>query len=381
MAAGNSFFSPEMLKQLREGDHQARLKLVEQLAQAYDHNFYTRQEQHIADDILRLLVKDKHPDIRQKLADILKSNLLLPQEIILTLAMDELDPIACPVLQHSYLLSEKELVELVSGSVSTPRLQAIAQRETLSAELSDALMDQRQQQVLHTLFANSGAQLAESSIERVLSELPADEKMLGLLSQRSELSHELKEHIADTARKAGLTSFTTQSMAEETLPEVARIYSLLGMTAEQVRGNGLAQLVYQLHQQGRITISLLLRALCIGELALVEHALGRMAGIPVGNVRILLRDKGGRGVSALYQKAGLPDSFSSVFCHLVTLLLNDPTLSTLHPRLLKRHLLIAIQHDDPEAVEYTTAIIEHAAQDLEEAERRFATGKPLAEPE
>lgn len=381
----SKFFDNEMLKQLRGNDAEAKKAMVEKLAQAYHNNFFNRHEQQLADDIFRILVKDSDDKIRQHLSDILKDNLLLPHDIVMAMATDISDAVACPILENSYLLSEEDLTELIDGAVSSPRLEAIARREALSAKVSSALMYKKLPKVLTLLFSNNSAQLDEETTIKAIEEMPPSEELMGLLAQRNEIGNITQQKLKVLAMKAGFTNFShslDDSLEPDELVEAARLYSLLGMTLEQVKGEGMAQLVHQLSQEGSLSISLLLRSLCIGELSLVEHALAQMAGVPVSNTRILLRDRGGRGVQALYKKSKLPPIYSGVFTKLIHILLTDAELKDLHPRLLQRHLLIAIAEDEnKEAVEFTSAIIKRAAQDLEDAEAHFPTDKPLADGE
>ena len=55
----------------------------------------------------------------------------------------------------------------------------------------------------------------------------------------------------------------------------------------------------------RLTPSLVLRALCMGDMEFFEAALAVMAGIPVENAAILVHDGGKRGLTMLCGKAGL----------------------------------------------------------------------------
>ncbi len=377
------FFGKETLEDLRSSNKSAKRAIVDKLAQAYHNNFFNRQEQQLADEIFRVLLKDSDDDIRQQLSNILKNNLLLPHDIVMGLATDISDAVATPILENSYLLSEDDLIALINDTVSSPRLEAIARREALSAKVASALLYKKLPQVIVLLFQNNNAQLEEQAIIDILEDMPPSEDLMALAAQRREMGSISQQKLKVIAVKAGFTHFsqslTEEDLEPEELVEAARLYSLLGMTLEQVKGDGMAQLVHQLGQEGRLSISLLLRSLCIGELSLVEHALAQLAGIPVSNARILLRDKGGRGIAAIYKASKMPIIYTNIFIALIKLLLTDSSLSTLHPRLLQQHLLIAIADDEnEEAIEFTTAIIKRATQDLEMAEEQFGTDQPLA---
>jgi len=70
----------------------------------------------------------------------------------------------------------------------------------------------------------------------------------------------------------------------------------------------LDRMVSQMMRHGRLTASIVLRALCLGDLMFFETALARLAGLSIVNARKLIYDEGKRGLEALYQKAKLPTS-------------------------------------------------------------------------
>ena len=375
------FFGKETLQLLRGNNVEAKRAVVGKLAQAYKNNFFSRQEQQLADQIFRVLVKDSDEGMRQHLSSVLKNSMVLPHDIVIALASDIADAVACPMLEESYLLSEEDLTELIGGTVSSPRLEAIARREALSAKVSSALLYKKLPKVMSVLFENNSAQLEEEQVVEVLEEMPPSEELMQLFSQREDVGEMSRQKLKRMAVQAGFTQFSQSLNTElepEELVEAARLYSLLGFTLEQVKAEGMAALVHHLAQDGRLSISLLLRSICIGELSLVEHALAQLAGVPVSNARILLRDRGGKGIAALYKASKLPVEYDQIFSILIQLLLTDSALKTLHPRLLQRQLLIAIQDDEnTEAVEFVGAIIRRAAQDMERAEHHFPTDEPL----
>ena len=70
--------------------------------------------------------------------------------------------------------------------------------------------------------------------------------------------------------------------------------------------NDLDRLVEQLNANGRLTPSIMLRALCMGDLNFFETGIARLIGVPVVNARSLIHDSGGLGLQAVYERAGLP---------------------------------------------------------------------------
>ncbi|HPF46353.1 MAG TPA: DUF2336 domain-containing protein, partial [Emcibacteraceae bacterium] len=65
---------------------------------------------------------------------------------------------------------------------------------------------------------------------------------------------------------------------------------------------GFAALVDQLYENGRLTETLIFRALCLGDVIFFELALAKIAGIPIGNAYQLIHDRGDLGLKAIYEK-------------------------------------------------------------------------------
>ena len=75
----------------------------------------------------------------------------------------------------------------------------------------------------------------------------------------------------------------------------------------------LGHLIEQLYRKERLTPSLMLRALCVGDLNFFERAMARITGLPLQNVRVLIHDKGMLGLKPLYLRAGLPKALYPAF--------------------------------------------------------------------
>ena len=61
-----------------------------------------------------------------------------------------------------------------------------------------------------------------------------------------------------------------------------------------------------MHRNHRLTPFLVLRAVCLGDMAFFEAAMAVMAKVPVTNARILIHDAGQHGLTSLYDRSGMP---------------------------------------------------------------------------
>ena len=84
--------------------------------------------------------------------------------------------------------------------------------------------------------------------------------------------------------------------------------AIIGLSEEGDEGD-LELLIKQLHENGRLTPTIILRALCLGDLEFFEVAIAELSGVPIGNVRILIHDSGHLGLSAVFKQAGLPANY------------------------------------------------------------------------
>ncbi len=68
------------------------------------------------------------------------------------------------------------------------------------------------------------------------------------------------------------------------------------------------QLVHEMYREDRLTNSVIIRSLCIGDLRFFQTAMAKRAGITVSNAKILLLDPHNVGFDACYEKAAMPAS-------------------------------------------------------------------------
>jgi uncharacterized protein (DUF2336 family) len=66
-------------------------------------------------------------------------------------------------------------------------------------------------------------------------------------------------------------------------------------------------MVTQMEHNGRLTPTLMLRALCTGDIGFFEAALAVKAEVPLENAQLLIHDGSRHGFQAIYRKAVLPE--------------------------------------------------------------------------
>lgn len=290
--------------------------LASKIVVAFSSGSFNLNESAIAADIFRLLLKDAEKSVRVTLAEHLYDNIDAPHDIIFKLACDEND-VADRVLRHSMVLTDDDLVAIVESTKEVLNLCAIAKRDKVSERVSEALIDTQQEMVLTDLFYNKGAMIGEQGLNKAWGMIATSNSLLTALVKRGGLpltvaekifhsvSGELRSHLA---REYKLSPSALQKASVD-----AREWELLGiMPVEDFphpdSGGRIDELADHLYITGRLTHSLVIRALCMGYLNLFESCLARLACIPRVNARILLLG-GPDGFKALYREAGMPEGF------------------------------------------------------------------------
>jgi uncharacterized protein (DUF2336 family) len=74
------------------------------------------------------------------------------------------------------------------------------------------------------------------------------------------------------------------------------------------RNDEIEALVSQMAAQDRLTPSIVMTALCRGQLTFFTMAMANFAGISVVNAKKLIADRGEHGFNGLYMKSGLPET-------------------------------------------------------------------------
>ncbi len=289
----------------------ARADTAAKVARAYSTPSLSDTERQLAQAIVAALSRDAELRVRQALAEHIKDNPDLPPAIAARLARD-VAAVAVPVLRHSPVFSDDELIELLQG-VSPQHQAAIAGRDRVSAGLADALVNHAAEPAVAVLMANRGAAVSAPMMERALDRF-GDSRAVGqALAQRpgvpAKFVARLIAQVSDDLRETLIARYQIPAgMAADMMMQM-RERALLGLLGEGAAPAALPELAADLHKRGQLTPGLLLRALAGGDLAFFEQGLAQLCNVPLRNAQLLIHDPGGRGFKAIYQRCRLPGDY------------------------------------------------------------------------
>jgi uncharacterized protein (DUF2336 family) len=275
---------------------------------AAQHRSLSERERKLAEDIFRVMVKDAEVRVREALSRQLKENPEVPHDVAVALAQD-VEQVSLPMLQFSEVLNDEDLLAIIS-SHSPEKQVAVAKRSVVSAQIADALVDTRNEDVVATLVANDGAELTESTLNKVVDEFGHNDDIGKGLIERGSLpvtvSERLMMKVSENLREVLAGRGKLSDQAADSVMLSARELAVLGLSNSE---SDAFELVDHLYRNGRLTPSIVLRAVCMGDMTFFEVSIAKLAKIRLDNARVLIHDGGRRGFEALFSKAGLPKVF------------------------------------------------------------------------
>jgi uncharacterized protein (DUF2336 family) len=265
-------------------------------------------ERRMAEDIFRLMMRDLEVKVRKSLSDSIKLSPDLPRDLALVMANDVTD-IALPVIEASAVLTDEDLINIISSKPAEYQV-AVAARAEVSEAVSDALVATENEAVVERLVSNDGAKIADDTLTKVLNKYGHIERIAHPMATRSVLPVSVAERlvnlVSDRIRDHLVTHHNLSDDMAMDLVLASRERATLNLLSGDSDAPDVVGLVDQLARNKRLTPSIILRALCMGDITFFEAALARLAGIPVANAYQLIHDRGQVGLERLLAKAEIP---------------------------------------------------------------------------
>lgn len=285
-----------------------RAATVAKVADGFSDHHFDASERKLAAEIFRIMVHDAEVRVREALSAHLKESPDIPHDVAVSLAND-VDSVALPIIEFSDVLTDDDLVEIIRASGDLKQT-AVARRETLSTDVTKALVETENETVIATMMDNEGAEISEDSYQYVLENFSDSEAIKTPMALRSLLPIEVAERlvtlVSDNLREHLLAKKELDEDVTSDLILGIRERATLGLLLPGTEAEDMEKLVGQLDENDRLTPSIILRALCAGNLTFFEAAMARCANIPIANVRILIHDSGDLGLTAMFNKTSLP---------------------------------------------------------------------------
>ena len=278
----SSLTHADVARLLAEPSAAVRAELADKLAREIDSTQLTETELRIAQDIVRTMSRDVEVAVRHALASSLRRAKNLPHDVAVRLAGD-VEAVALPILTGSPVLTDADLVEIVEYG-SAGKQEAIAGRADISEPVAAALVNNADEDAVAVLLENATARIGGASLGLAIDRFAESDRVKAGMVRRAELPVTIAERLV-TMVSDKLHAYLVShhelpvSLATDIVLE-GRERALLNISLGSSEQE-LERLVRQMHRNRRLTPLMVLRALCLGDLAFFESAMAVMAKVPV----------------------------------------------------------------------------------------------------
>ena len=304
----------QFISWIRTAPASERAEATRALARAWLISDLSDDDRAAAEGALLMLLDDPSPLVRQTMAQVFARSAEAPAAIVQALALDQ-PSIALPVLEHSPLLIDADLVDIVATGNDEMQC-AIARRINLPPSVCAAIAEVGSAAAALELIENAHAELPPFSWDRIVERhghlAAIRESMLVLEDLPAATRLALVAKLSDTLAQFVVARNWLSADRAGRIADEARERSTVNIAARS-HGEDMRGLVAHLRATGQLTAGLILRALLSGNVELFDASLAELSGLPQARVSALLHDRGGAGLQALLIRAGLPESTFAAF--------------------------------------------------------------------
>jgi uncharacterized protein (DUF2336 family) len=246
--------------------------------------------------------------VRAILAEEIKMLNCVSKRIIRALAHD-VESVSAPILEYSPLLSDADLIEIISTAEAHSALTAIAKRRPLSASVSEAVAEALDVPAISALLANSSAEIRQQTLDKIVDHASRIKDWHLPLVLRNDLSQRAIRRLAGFVSSSLIEKLAARhGMDQQTRDHLAKQlrHRIEASTAEtDDPTHAVESEITKLHRAGKLTDEFLENAAEAGRRDLVVAALTKLARLPADTARRMLESGTAKPVTALVWRAGL----------------------------------------------------------------------------
>jgi uncharacterized protein (DUF2336 family) len=373
------------LSWVRNASAGERADATRALARAFLISDMSEDDRFAAEGALLSMLDDRAPMVRQAMSDVFAASHDAPPAIIRVLATDQ-PAIALPVIEHSPLLTDADLVDFVATGMVEIQT-AIARRLDVSGAVAAAIAEVGEGAACLELLENSLAEIAQFSLDRIVDRFGHLAAIREVMLQREDLAPQTRLALANKLSEtlsqfAATNNWFSAGRAIEFSTDV-RERNIVEIAARTDNGR-LPELVRHLRESAELTSGLVLRALLCGNETFFEAALVELSGLAPQRVAALVWDRGGAGLTALLERSGFPHSTFIAIRAAVDALLepgfvnSDASAAHLRLRVVER-ALTACEAQPSQAMQSILVLLRRFETESARAEARFLCDDIVAE--
>ncbi len=259
-------------------------------------------------EILKDLIGSCERNVRKSIAEKLASASDVPHKLALELANDEAE-IAFPILSQSNVLQDEDLIEVIRNRTVQHQL-AVAIRNPVNVDVSDALVESGHEEVITRLLTNKAAKISDTTIEYLVDQSERVKSYQDPILHRDDLDPKLAQRmflwVSAALRQHIIENYDVDmtlidDILERSALEIFTSIELKGKAASTAR-----RLADALAEEGQATTEMMVMALECGEVALFVSMLQRETGLRENLLTRFISEPTGEGLTTVARAIGIP---------------------------------------------------------------------------
>lgn len=314
---GATILDPKQLHRFTQDTTEAgRYRLASAVSQFFNQKDLSETELLLASEVMLNLIRQAEVDLREALAERLSVQDNIPAEIIVFLANDVIS-VARPVLQHSPVLKDIDLVYIIA-SKGEEYWKSIADRHHLSADIADRLIETGNTATILSLIDNQRVTLQKNSMKKIIKVSLKSEELHAPLLRRPEIEGDLATDLYMCVSEA-----LRREIADRFKINPHAIEHALGALVEELaaEAKGLQQvtpemthLAKRFNERGEISPDLMIKTLRRGQISFFVALFSERVGLAPEFVIKLIQKDGGKPFALACRSIRMMKSeFASIF--------------------------------------------------------------------
>ena len=285
--------SEEEVHQLIKSPFEKRTELTDKIAAYYQSGGFSEEQMVAAAKVFGILVKDAEVKIRKALFDEVQKQDNIAKDVMMAFAHD-IQTIKLPVLQFSDVLTDEDLIEIVTSTEKNNNLQS----ELL---LKDKTNNQED---------NVEKTKENNSLLNVLDKIYDKDEILGSMIDRNNLPITVVSNLVKRVSDSLYSKLLEKHLDHFKLIDqniIAKscdvaILRIIGLRSKSEEYDRFTQIIKHLDISEEL---IPIYALCMGNLHIFQVIIARITQTPVQNIKTLIMDESNKGFRAMYLSSGL----------------------------------------------------------------------------
>ncbi len=309
--AGNPATPPDANRLLADdADAEVRTELARKIGNLLP-ELSKEQNQNLRDitlETLECLAQDQLPRVRQMLAEEIKSLDCVPKHIVDKLARD-VEVVAAPILEYSPLLTDTDLIDIITTAEARHALTAIAKRRPLSENVSDAIAGALDIPSVAALLNNDHAQIRQQTFDKIVDHAEKIRDWHQPLVLRNDLSQAAVKRIASFVSASLIEKLSSVHKLDGETQNFLRRQMKERLVAEEANedadANAPVSEVQARFRAGKLDDAYIIDATQQGRREIVTEGLSLLSDVTPDTVHRIFQSMSGKAVTALVWRAGL----------------------------------------------------------------------------